>query len=133
MKVITGVIKKVITDEQYELIKQDLLNGNEIKLNETVRRIETDREESYEYLPIRISYQDVDINGNEKYVYNEEKEEYIKSYVSSPILCATAKEMRILLELEEYSPVKIVYQEVLKNERKYFNIVCVQNQLSGKL
>lgn len=133
MKVLTGVIKKVLTDEQYELIKKDLIVYNDIKMIDTIKKVELENGEFFEYLPIKLSYQDQDHSGNQKYMFDEEKNEYVKSYHTTKVIRATGKEMRILLELNEYAPVKIVYSEISRDNNNYYNVVCVQNQATGKL
>jgi hypothetical protein len=131
LKIRSGVIKKVLTDEQYEMIKNEEILSSEIDLIDTVRTTEHEDGTIVQYLPFRVSFKEVDPKGNEKYIYNDESDEYVLSYKTSPILCAFSKEMRIILEMKEYTPIKVVVEEF--SESKKYKVLCVQNQLSGKL
>lgn len=130
MKIYKGIVKKVPSDEQFENHANGEMEISKLSLLDTVRTIETD-EGSFESLPIRLSYQDQDQNGNEKYTYDVESNVYVKSYKQTPILYAQGKEMRILIELDEYCPVKVVVREAVKDEKTFYIIVCVQNQHMG--
>ena len=65
--------------------------------------------EVVDYLPFKICYRDVDKHGKDKYIFNEEKNEYQPSYFYSPVIYAYGKELRILLELGIHAPIKVVY------------------------
>ncbi len=133
LKIKSGVIKKVLTDEQFDLVMSKKIEGTEISLDETVREIVKEDGTVVEYLPFKISYKESDEKGNDKYIFNEEKKDYQLCYKISPTIRAYGKEMRILLEMKEYNPVKVVVREVNNEKGKFTNVVCVQNQLNGIL
>lgn len=131
MKIISGIIKKVLTDEQYKRLTNKEVSIEEITLRETVRKRVNASGEVVEYLPFRLSYREIDSHGNDKFIFNEERQEYQKSFRVSPIIYAYGKEMRILLETEDFNPVKLVVDERQEGENTYYRCVCVQNQLTG--
>ncbi len=130
MKIYKGIIKKVPSDEHFKDYEQGKLELSELSLVDTIKKIEYDNG-VFEVLPIRLSYQEVDGNGNEKFIFDDDSDVYVKSYKQTPILEATGKELRILIELGEYSPVKVVVSEHEKNDSIYYNIECIQNQHCG--
>lgn len=131
MKVYTGIIKKVLSQEQYELIMSGVLTNEEVNLNDTLRH--TEGEQSVSYIGFRLSRKELDKNGNTKFMYNEQKQEYQQLYESTPVLYAYSKQMRIIMELGEYAPVKIVC-EIIKTENGDINkVICIQSQSIGKL
>ncbi|MBL0701605.1 MAG: hypothetical protein JJV90_00640 [Spiroplasma sp.] len=133
LKIKSGVIKKVLTDEQFDLVMSKKIEGTEISLDETVRELEKEDGTVVEYLPFRVSFKEFDNKGNDKYIFNEEKKEYQLCYKISPIIRAYGKEMRILLEMKEYNPVKVVVEESINEKGKLTKLICVQNQLNGIL
>lgn len=132
MKVISGVIKKVISDEQYELITKGIIKNDEIGLDDTVI-INQGELNSVEYLPIKLSYKEVDQKGQEKYTLDEETGEYKVLYKTSPILYAYGKELRILLTLKEYHPIKVCVKQETYNSKTRHKIVVIQDQTLGKI
>ncbi len=130
MKIFKGIVKKVPTDDHFKAYEQGLIEMSELKLIDTIRKYEGENGE-FELLPIKLSYQEIDQNGNDKFIFDPDADVYIKSYKSTPTLYAKGKEMRILIELGEYTPVKIAVSEEIKEEKKYYRIVCIQNQHSG--
>lgn len=130
MKIFKGIIKRVPKEEHFEAYEKGLIEISEVKLIDTLITCEGEKGE-FEMLPIRLSYSDVDRNGNEKYTYNKEKETYLKAYKQTPILYARGKELRILIELGENSPVKVVVSETLRDDKTFYNIECVQSQHMG--
>lgn len=131
IKIESGIIKKILTEEQYELINKNLLESKDIVISDTIQSFVKKDGNNVEYLPIRITKKDVDKDGNEKYVYNKEKNEYVTSYSVSKVLYAYGKEMRIILELGEYHPVKIAYDN--DNKTGTCKILCIQDQSTGLL
>ncbi len=127
----TGILKPILKPEQYDALKEGNINFDEINLSDTIREFETKDEKKVEYLPFKISYKDVDYNGKEKYIYNEETQEFQVNYFTTPVIYAYGKEMRILLELGALSPVKIVYEETYQDKHLYRSAICIQNQRSG--
>jgi hypothetical protein len=127
MEIIQGVIKKVLTEEQFEKISKGELNPKDIQIEETIRIAQKKDGTTFEYLPIRISYQEVNQKGKELFSFNEETQEYQKSYSVSPIIKAYGKEMRTILELGEFSPIKIVIE---KDDYNY-KLMCVQDLTTG--
>lgn len=130
MKIFKGIIKRVPSDEHFEAYEKGLIEISEVKLIDTIKKCDGEKGE-FEILPIRLSYTEVDRNGNEKYTYNEEQDVYLKAYKQTPILYARGKEMRIIIELGEYSPVKVVVSETTKDDKVFYKIECVQNQHMG--
>ncbi len=131
MKILSGIIKKVLNEEQYKDLIAKKLTIEEIKLQDTVRTKTNESGEIIEYLPFRLSYREIDNYGNDKYIFNEDKQEYQKSFRVSPLIFAYGKEMRILLETEDFNPVKIVVEERLEGKDVMYKAVCIQNQLVG--
>ncbi len=131
MKIISGIIKKVLTDEQYRQLTNDEINIEDIKLSETVRKRINDKGDIVEYLPFRLSFREMDNYGNDKYIFNESTGEYKKSFKITPIIFAYGKEMRILLETEDFNPVKITVDEISDDKGTLYRALCIQNQLCG--
>ncbi len=131
MKILSGIIKKVLNEEQYKDLIAKKITIEEIKLQDTVRTKTNESGEVIEYLPFRLSYREIDNYGNDKYIFNEDKQEYQKSFRVSPLIFAYGKEMRILLETEDFNPVKIVVEERLEGKDVLYKAVCIQNQLVG--
>lgn len=127
----SGILNTVLTTEQYDEIKRGELNPQYIQMHDTIREFVTKNNEVVEYLPFKISYKDTDRNGKDKYIFNEETKEFQPSYFYSPVIYAYGKELRILLELGVYAPVKIVYQEQWNDGNLYRTLVCVQDQRTG--
>lgn len=130
MKIYKGIIKKVPSEFHFEQYKQGNLDIANLQLLDTVIEKESENG-TFQMLPIRLSYVELDRNGNEKYTFNPELDKYEKTYNSTPILYATGKEMRIIIEYGEYCPVKVVVQENTDEEKVFYKIVCVQNQHYG--
>ena len=136
MKVYKGILKKVMSEEHYGEIKAGTKNHEEIKIQDTVR-INTNNKtnEEFKSLPFRLSYKDVDSEGNDMYLFNDEAQEFQNVYRMSPIIHAYGKEMRILLEMEEYTPIKVVVEEkqaiVEQTTITNYKAICIQNQKSG--
>ncbi len=131
MKIISGIIKKVLNDEQYKKLINDELKIEDVNLADTVRKKVNDRGDIVEYLPFRLSFREVDNFGNDKFIFNEETGEYKKSFRVTPIIFAYGKEMRILLETEDFNPVKIAVDEYEDEKGVIYRALCVQNQLAG--
>ncbi len=131
MKIETGLINKVLTDEQFENIISGKLNREDVKFNDTIRVYERENKEDILCLPFRISSKDVTTSGDELFVFNQEKEEYTTSYSTTKVMYAYGKEMRILLQLGEYAPVKVTVKETIYNNKPRLVAVCVQDQTSG--
>ncbi len=131
MKIISGIMNKVLIEEQFEDIATGKVNREDLTFMDTIKTYTNANGEEVEYLPIRIASIDVDHNGKEKFIYDEDKKEYKKSYMSSQVLNLYGKEMRIALELGEYAPVKVVFSESQGNERTFNRVVCVQDQTQG--
>ncbi len=131
MEIITGIINKVFTEDQFELVATGKIAREDIELQDTTRTYENNKGDIVEYLPIRISSKDVDKNGKDKYIFDEEKNEYQISYTTTQILNVYGKEMRIIKQLGEYAPVKVVIQKDKSNGRTYSKVVCVQDQTLG--
>ena len=68
-----------------------------------------------------------------KMFWNEKTGEKKQCYEVSPVLNAYGKEMRILLDMDEYSPIKVAVEEYQSENFKTYKVLCIQNQLSGKL
>lgn len=130
MKIFKGIVKKVPKDEHFESHQKGIIDITEVKLFDTIIKCNGENGE-FEMLPIRLSYQEVDNNGNEKFLYDDKSEAYIKSYKQTPVLYARGKEMRILIELGEYSPVKIIASESESDTGKFYKVECIQNQHCG--
>ncbi len=131
MKILSGIIKKVLKEEQYQKLIRKELAIEQISLKETVRSKVNENGEIIEYLPFRLSYREIDNFGNDKYIFNEEKQEYQKSFRVSPLIFAYGKEMRILLETEDFNPIKIVVEERMDGKDVIYKALCIQNQLAG--
>lgn len=127
----TGLINSVLSMEQYEQIKNKEIKPEDIVLEDTIQEFTNEQGETIKYLPFKISYKDTDKNGKEKFIFNEETQEFQQNYFYSPIIYAYGKEMRILLELGVREPIKIVYQEQWKNGKLYRTAVCIQDQKAG--
>lgn len=130
MKIFRGIIKRVPKDEHFEAYDKGILAMTEVKLVDTIITCKGEKGD-FEMLPIRLSYNDVDKNGNEKYTYNEEQDVYLKAYSQTPLLYARGKELRILIELGEFNPVKVVVSETHKEDKTFYKIECVQDQHLG--
>ncbi len=130
MKIYKGIVKKLPLDTQFEQFKNNEIKLSDLTLADTIT-VNESGENSFETLAIRLSYQELDKNGNEKYIFDENSQAYIRSYKQTPVLYASGKEMRILVELGEYAPVKIVTEQKQSGEFTYQAIVCVQNQHMG--
>ncbi len=131
MKIFKGITKKVPSEEHFKQFNDGTLDLAKLSLIDTIQVVTTSEGSEFQSLPIRLSYQEIDRNGNEKYIYDADAGVYTKSYKQTPILHARAKEMRILIELGEFCPVKVVCEEVLREDKVYYVIVCVQNQHMG--
>lgn len=132
MKIYQGVIKKVPTSEQFELVNKNEINLQELTLHDTIRSIEKDDTKVSEVISFRVAYKEVDNSGKEKFIFNEKTGEYETIYKLSPIISAYGKELRIVLELGEYAPVKVVVTEKEAADSIYYNAVCIQDQRQGK-
>lgn len=133
-KVFSGILKKVPTEEMFDKSLKNEINLNEITFEHTIRKTKPENErESKEYLLFRLSFQEATGDGKGKYILNEATQEFEKVYRLTPIVAAYGKEMRIICELGEYHPVKIVVYEKIKNERKYYDLICIQDQMIGIL
>lgn len=130
MKIFKGIVKRVPKEEHFEAHENGIIEINEVKLIDTIIKCSGENGE-FEMLPIRLSYQELDSNGNEKYTYDEQTDTYIKVYRTTPILYARGKEMRIIIELGDYAPVKVVVSETNSDEKVFYKIECVQNQHCG--
>ncbi len=130
MKILRGIIKKVPKEEHFDGHEKGIMELKDLTLADTIIKCNGENGE-FEMLPIRLSYQDVDNNGNEKYTYDQASSAYIKNYRQTAIVYARGKEMRILVELGEYSPVKLVVSESIVDERTFYKVECVQNQHCG--
>lgn len=133
MTVRTGLVKRVLTDKLAESVKVGLVDPREIKLENTL--IVSRNSEGYEYsrIVIRLSERDLDDRGNEKFIYDSNKKEYVSVFKLSEPLHASGKELRVLLALGEHVPVKIVTERKKAANGEYFNkIVCIQDQRTGK-
>ncbi len=133
MKVYKGIIKKIPTQSQFEQYHNDEIKLKELNITDTVQKLITKEGIEIEYLNFKLSYKEVDKNGLEKYIYNQETKEYEKIYNSTSVISATGKEMRIILELGEFAPIKIIVneKEYEGTSKIYYNALCVQNQKSG--
>lgn len=130
MRMYKGIIKKVPTAKQFEDYNNGKIEIADVRLVDTI--VELDGENGkFEALPFRLSYQDLNENGCEKYTYDSEADVYIKAYKQTPILYATGKEMRILIEMGEYAPVKLMASENEREDKVFLNVECVQNQHMG--
>lgn len=130
MKIYKGIVKRVPKEEHFKAHEKGLIDMNDVKLIDTIINCSGENGE-FEMLPIRLSYQELDSNGNEKFTFEEESGVYLKAYKQTPVLYARGKEMRILIELGEYSPVKIVVSEATKDEKVFYKVECIQNQHCG--
>lgn len=130
MRMYKGIIKKVPTEKHFEDYENGLIEMSDIRLAQTIVKFQGENGE-FEALPFRLSYQDLDQNGCEKYTYDSDADAYLKAYKQTPILYATGKEMRILIELGEYSPVKLMVSETDRENKVFLNVECVQNQHMG--
>lgn len=128
-KVFSGVLKKVPTDEMFEKSLKNELDLQEVDFKDTIR-VSTG-ENQLEYLLFRLSFQESTREGQGKYVLNEETQEFEKVYRMTPVIAAYSKEMRIICELEEYHPVKVVVFEKQKNGKKQYDLICIQDQMVG--
>lgn len=128
-RIFSGVLKKVPTEEMFELSLKNELNLKDITFEDTIRI--SQNEEENQYLLCRLSYQEATSLGKGKYVLNEATQEFEKVYRLTPIMAAYNKEMRIICELGEYHPVKIVARENERNGKKYYDVVAVQDQTMG--
>lgn len=133
LKVKTGLIKKVLSDEQFELINKNLLNPKDITLIDTIKTYTNKDGLEVEYIPIRLSSREMDKDGNEKFIFDTTKNEYLTSFAISKTMVAYGKELRILLELGEHHPVKVVVDEIEDGANTKCKIVCIQDQLIGTL
>jgi len=133
IKIKTGIIQKVLTQEQFKDISEGKLKPQDINLLDTVKNKQLEDGTIVEYLPIKLSYKETDKNGNNKFVEDEKTGEKKLCYEASPTLNAYGKEMRILLDMDEYTPVKVAVQEFQNEDRNSYKVLCIQNQLSGKL
>ncbi len=131
LKIMSGIIKKVLTEEQYKKVIAGELRIEDIELESTLQvHINEDKEE-IKYLPFRLSYKEIDHHGNDKFIFNEDTQEYKNSYRTTPIIYAYGKELRILLETVDFNPVKIVVEEQERTSRTTYRAVCIQDQLKG--
>lgn len=128
-KIFSGVLKKIPTDEMFEKSLKNELNLKDVAFRDTIRT--SNSENKIEYLLFRLSFQESTNDGQGKYVLNEDTQEFEKVYRMTPIIAAYSKELRIICELEEYHPVKIVVAEKEKNGRKQYDLVCIQDQAIG--
>lgn len=127
----SGLLSKVLKTEQYEQLKKGEIT--KVELVDTVREYENSDGEVIQYLPFEICYKDTDKHGKDKYIYNEQTGEYEHSYFYSPVIYAYGKEMRILLELGEKAPVKVVYKEQWNDGDLYRTAICIQDNKKGIL
>lgn len=128
-KIFSGVLKKIPTDEMFEKSLKNEIDLKEITFKDTVRT--SAGENRVEYLLFRLSFQESTNDGQGKYILNEETQEFEKVYRMTPIIAAYNKELRIICELDEYHPVKIVVAEKEKNGRKQYDLICIQDQALG--
>lgn len=133
MKVLTGIINKVLTEEQFEEVLNKNVERNSIDIEDTIRYLNNKNGDPIAYVQIKLSKKEVDRKGRDKQIYNEDKGEYEVCYTTSKIINAYNKEMRIIMELGEYSPVKIVVEEKLVDGSIYLNALCIQDQTLGIL
>lgn len=129
-KIFRGILKKVPTDELFDKSIKGEINLKNITFEDTIRKSATEKKD--EYVLFRLSYQESTNDGQGKYVLNEQTQEFEKAYRMTPIISAYNKEMRIICELGEYHPVKVVAKEIEKNNKKYYDVVCIQDQTKGK-
>lgn len=130
MKIYKGIIKKLPTEEQIEKHQNGERKLYDVQLVETIESIKLEGKVQ-EVLPIRLSYQEMDSNGNEKYTFDVQTEIYMKSIRQTPVLHAVDKELRILLDLGEFTPVKVVVSELEEDGKVINKIECIQNQHCG--
>ncbi len=128
-KIFSGILKKVPTEEMFEKSMKNEIDLKSITFEDTIRV--ANKEKKTEYLLFRLSYQESTGNGQVKYILNEETQEFEKVYKMTPIIAAYSKEMRIICELGEYHPVKVIAVEKEKNGKRYYDTICVQDQLKG--
>ncbi len=128
-KIFSGVLKKVPTEEMFEKSLKNELNLKDITFEDTIRK--SNNEKQNEYVLFRLSYQESTGAGQVKYVLNEETQEFEKVYKMTPIMAAFNKEMRIVCQLGEYHPVKVIAIEKEKNGKKFYDAICIQDQLTG--
>ncbi|MGL4589178.1 MAG: hypothetical protein ACRCUP_02980 [Mycoplasmatales bacterium] len=132
-KIFYGILKKIPTEQQFELSLKKELDLRTVSFVNTIRTTEiSENGDVIEYIPFRVSFRETDKFGNEKFILNEKTNEYEKAFKMSPVVNAYGKEMRIICEMEEYTPVKIVVREKIKGERTFYKLVCIQNQTLGK-
>ncbi|MFV0288925.1 MAG: hypothetical protein ACK5HR_05715 [Mycoplasmatales bacterium] len=128
-KIFSGILKKVPTEEMFEKSIKNEVDLKTITFEDTIRITNNDKKS--EYLLFRLSYQEATGTGQAKYILNEETQEFEKVYRMTPIIAAYNKELRIICELGEYHPVKIIAIEKEKNGKRFYDAICVQDQLKG--
>lgn len=131
MKIFSGIIRKVPSNEQFENYKKNILDLKKVKIKDTIREIEKNGE-IIQYLPIKVSYTEIDESGNEKFILNDDGD-FEKVFKYSPVLYAYGKEMRILKSYHENHPVKLIIEDIQLGEKVIHKIVAVQDQTQGKL
>ncbi len=129
----SGLLNTVLSPEQYEMLKNGVITTADIEIEDTIRQYKNEDGEVVDYLPFKICYRDVDKHGKDKYIFNEEKNEYQPSYFYSPVIYAYGKELRILLELGIHAPIKVVYKEQWNDGDLYRTAICIQDQKTGTL
>ncbi|MFV0499639.1 MAG: hypothetical protein ACK5NF_06385 [Bacilli bacterium] len=130
MKIYKGIIKKVPNEKHFEDYNNGKLKMKDVHLKDTIIKMQGENGE-FDVLPIKLSYQELDSKGNEMFTFDTETEVYMKSFRQTPTLYATGKELRILCELGELTPVKLVVDEREQEDRIFLNITCIQNQRMG--
>lgn len=131
IKIYSGILRKVPTDEHFEQYKKNKLDLKKVKIKDTIREIEKNGE-IIQYIPIKITYSEIDEHGNEKFILNDDGD-FEKVFKYSPILYAYGKEMRILKSLNENHPIKLVVDEINLGEKIVYKIIAIQDQTQGKL
>lgn len=130
MKIFKGIVKRVPKEEHFEAYDKGILEMSDVKLIDTLIKCNGENGD-FELLPIRLSYCEVDKNGNEKFTYDEQNKAYVKAYKQTPILYARGKEKRIIIELGEFSPVKVAVSEQQSEDKVFYRVECVQSQHMG--
>lgn len=131
IKVYDGIVKVVPTNEQFESFKNGKLDLKKLKIKDTIREIEQCFE-IIKYVPIKLTYCEIDENGNEKFILNDEGD-FEKVFKYTPILSAYGKEMRILKTFNKNHPVKVVVEEIQLGEKIIHKVLAIQDQTQGKL
>lgn len=115
-KMYEGIIKKVPSDKNFEDYNKGKIDLSDITLKDTIisKRIEGNE---IDVLPIRLAYSKIE----------RIKDMDVKSYMQTPILYASGSQIKELVNMGEYHPVKIVASIELDEHKSIYKINDIED------